>query len=351
MMHRRGFTLIELLVVIAIIAVLIALLLPAVQAAREAARRTQCVNNLKQLGLAVHNYISSNDTIPPAGGEDVTGNNGASGSSLVPQTASSKVRLLGYLEQQSLSNAYNFMLGDVFTSGVTFNFTVCGTKVNAFLCPSDSNPGNLGTVYQVATTLNPPTVGTSNYPMNGGSNRNYTGGTVNGVARFMGGNTSFGPVVSLAGITDGTSNTALFGEFIKGRSLNNPPTSGGKTVDYQLTTLNNGSFLADIAACQASIAYAWDYRGEYWSEQDSGRGGGPYYHIMPPNKQSCDNAPPGASSGSPDSFIGLSSYHPGGVNVVFCDGSVKFIKDSINIQTWCAIGTVNGNEVVSADQY
>src|SRR4051812_13791624 len=130
--NRRGFTLIELLVVIAIIAVLIALLLPAVQAAREAARRMQCTNNLKQIGLAIHNYIQSNEAIPPCGG------NGSYPA--VPQHASDKVRMLGFLEQQPLQNAYNFMLGDRFdgTAGEPQNATVWSTRVNAFLCPSDS---------------------------------------------------------------------------------------------------------------------------------------------------------------------------------------------------------------------
>ena len=345
-MNRRlkGFTLIELLVVIAIIAVLIALLLPAVQAAREAARRMQCVNNLKQIGLALHNYISSNDLLPPVGGFDVQGN---TGSALVPQTASSKVRLLPFLEQQAIANSYNFAYGDVFTGGVAFNYTVCGTKIGAFLCPSDPNPGNTGTIYQVTTTL---TVGTSNYPMNGGANPQNYAGKVNGAAWWLGGNTTYGSPVGLNSVTDGTSNTAAFSEFIKGANGPNPPVNPSRGMVYQMGSFSNGGYLNDYNACQAATTLQWDDRGEYWSQQDSGRGGGPYYHIMTPNKKSCDIGIPGGVGGPP-SFIGPSSFHSGGVNVLMLDGSVRFVKDTVALYTWLSLGTIGGGEVLSADSY
>ena len=349
-LRRRGFTLIELLVVIAIIAVLIALLLPAVQAAREAARRAQCVNNMKQIGLAIHNYISSNDTLPPAGGLDRTTPVPNAGSALVPQTASSKLRLLPYIEQQSLYNAYNFAYGDVFTPGVIFNFTVLGTKINSYLCPSDPNAGNSGTVYLAPTTM---TVATSNYPMNGGTNRQNFGGNVNGTAWWIGGSTNYGNRVGLNSVTDGTSNTAVFSEFIKGTSGPNPPVSPSRGMVYEVTNFNNGGPLNDLNICQASTILQWDYKGEYWSQQDSGRGGGPYYHVVTPNKKACDNgAPGGASAGNgADSFVNASSYHSGGVNVLMLDGSVRFVKDSVALVTWNALGTINGGEVISADSF
>ncbi len=212
MTHRRhGFTLIELLVAIAIIAILIALLLPAVQAAREAARRIQCTNNMKQIGLAIHGYISSHDVMPPVGSVDRNGN--SLGGGLVPQTASIHLRLLNYLGQVPLYNAYNFMIPDFNANGaVAANTTVIATAVPGYLCPSDPNPGGGDAI---DGGYNAPG-GSVNYAANGGTNRQYNGGRVNGVAWWLGGNAAYGTVVTLAGITDGTSGTLAFGEWVKG---------------------------------------------------------------------------------------------------------------------------------------
>ena len=160
---RQGFTLIELLVVIAVVAILIALVVPAVQSAREAARRIQCTNNLKQIGLSVHGYISSYDVLPPAGGVDTLGRSDGSGA--VPQNASVHLRLLNYNGQIPLYNAYNFMLPDV-TRGaaVAANTTVIATSVPGYLCPSDPYPGNTGNIdggYDARVTC-------VNYAPNGG---------------------------------------------------------------------------------------------------------------------------------------------------------------------------------------
>jgi prepilin-type N-terminal cleavage/methylation domain-containing protein len=248
---RRGFTLIELLVVIAIIAVLIALLLPAVQAAREAARRTQCVNNLKQIRLAVHSYISGEGVVPPTGMTD-GGNPPAVDNAKSPQGASWKVRILPFVEQQTLYNAYNFMVGDrkssYFKPSTAINATVATTVINVYLCPSDPDVGGSDTL-AVGPTSNKVLIADSNYPINGGTNRQNNGGRVNGVAWWLGGSSIYGSMVSLAAVTDGTSNTTLSSEWVKGRQDANQL---GPDEVFAIASYNNGGPQADVSACEAS---------------------------------------------------------------------------------------------------
>ncbi|HWE36491.1 MAG TPA: tetratricopeptide repeat protein [Isosphaeraceae bacterium] len=335
---RRGFTLIELLVVIAIIGILIALLLPAVQAAREAARRLRCSNNMKQIGLAIHHYNAAYDVLPPVGGVDYRGN--SIGSGLVPQTASVHLRLLNYLEQTAVYNAYNFELGDVVAgNAVAANTTVMATAIPGYLCPSDANPGNDGTI--VGFDLRVTCI---NYAINGGGNRQNNGGRVDGMAWWLGGNPSFGARVHLASITDGTGNTAAFSEWVKGRSGVDAP---GTNLVYAIGGYTNGGRRNDFDMCAAATAPLWDYKGEYWTLQDTGRGG-PYYHVMTPNRPGCAV---GVGFGNVDSFIGPASFHPGGVNLLLMDGSVRFVKDSVTLDVWNALGTRARGEVVGADAF
>ncbi len=334
---RNAFTLIELLVAVSIIAILIALLLPAVQAAREAARRMQCTNNLKQIGLAIHSYIASCDMLPVVGGVDIKGN--STGSGLVPQTASVHLRLTNYLGQIAVYNAYNFMQGDVLDgSAVAANTTVIATAIPGYLCPSDPDPGNTGPIaggYTVNVTC-------VNYAVNGGTNRQNSGGIVNGVAWWLGGNASYGSGVGLAGIVDGTSNTAAFSEWVKGKSGQGSP---GHNLVYAITQYANGGAQNDFHMCNMATTSLWDYKGEYWTLQDTGRGG-PYYHVMPPNATACAV---NANFGNVDSFIGPSSFHSGGANLLLMDGSVRFVKDSVALTLWNALGTRRGGEVISGD--
>jgi prepilin-type processing-associated H-X9-DG protein len=211
--------------------------------------------------------------------------------------------------------------------------------LNGYLCPSDGNPGshkNLDLGYSVPVTV-------VNYAVNGGLNRRYAGGLVGGVAWWLGGNPHFGARVGFATISDGTSNTAAFSEWIKGKAGANSP---GLNLVYQISQLTYGGPAQDITACQAASTPLWDFKGEYWTLQDTGRGG-PYYHIMPPNKPSCNTS---SDYGVFDSFIGASSFHPGGINILLMDGSVRFIKDTVNPTLWNALATRAGGEVISADE-
>jgi prepilin-type N-terminal cleavage/methylation domain-containing protein/prepilin-type processing-associated H-X9-DG protein len=313
--RRSAFTLIELLVVISIIAVLIALLLPAVQAAREAARRAQCVNNLKQLGLAVHNYHDRVGALP--GAELVW--NGTSFSALA--------HMLNGLEQTPLYNAINFSL----PNGDPSNNTVMFTSLSSFICPSDvADPhpqygaqtnymADMGSwiVWQAAAGPNaglPPPNGI------------FYG---NSATRF-------------ADVTDGTSNTGFYSERI--------------LADFQLgvvapiadvffspaapTTLDQA-----VQACQAVNIYSPSsafplFMGAPWVN-----GQHVFLHATPPNTRSC------GFFTALRAVMPPSSRHGGGVNLLMGDGSVRFIKDSIDINTWRALGTRNGGEVISSDAY
>jgi prepilin-type N-terminal cleavage/methylation domain-containing protein/prepilin-type processing-associated H-X9-DG protein len=346
--RARGFTLIELLVVIAIIGVLIALLLPAVQAAREAARRSQCVNNLKQIGLAIHNYVSSNDALPP-GGEVYSNEYPAFGWVSGPQNFCMKVRLLPYLEGGNAFNSVNFDVSAIWNvsagspiDGMKINYTIRHTKIASYVCPSDVNePG----------TDDPQLPGT-NYSNNCGLNRYNNNWRSNGPTYYQGHDGGLQQTRNFASIMDGLSNTAMFSEVVKGWGFD-PASSAatdGNHMTYQIpngvTAFPQGTYDADYKlalACQATNARQWDFKGEVWTLHDCGRGGG-YMHINPPNRKSCNAA-------GYDTIITASSYHPGGVNLLLLDGSVKFAKNGVSIRSWQALGSIAGGETVPGDTF
>jgi prepilin-type N-terminal cleavage/methylation domain-containing protein/prepilin-type processing-associated H-X9-DG protein len=339
--HPRGFTLIELLVVIAIIAVLIALLLPAVQAAREAARRAQCVNNLKQLGLANQTYESANGVLPPTG--DVYN------TALLQGAYGMKTRILPFLEQQALFNAINFGFIPQDASGV--DATSSTTIVNCFLCPSD---GNIPTGNATFTNgVTPPRLwGYTSYPNNIGTIYSNNGGRFDGPAYMLGAPT-YGPTVTFASVIDGVSNTAMWSEWIRGKNMASSPQAGlhmTYTVPMSVTT----TYIAPITylnKCKATTLAStplYDDKGRTWSNHNCSEGGC-YSHIMTPNLNACELQ---GTAGNPYyTLVGASSNHSGGVNVAFMDGSVHFVKNSVSQQTWWALATMAGSEVISADSY
>ncbi len=351
--RRRGFTLIELLVVIAIIAVLIALLLPAVQAAREAARRAQCVNNLKQIGLGIANYESTNGSYAPTGDAGTTIN----GVQLPEFYIGQKTRLLPYLEQQALYNSLN-VYGQY---NAATQATVRITAVGIFLCPSDAN------VPTPPSITNNATGAMTNYPNTMGIDLRTNDYVLSGPTYFLGnaaetscaGAALSAPLCGLktvASVIDGTSNSAAFSEFVKGtgslagdgRHMVYSGMPQGSSCGYYNAANRGAAQYAIYQDCQ-NTANTWIYqfKGRIWMSAVLGDGGG-YVHTMPPNKKSCIFG--STWSGTQAwTIIAASSNHAGGVNVLFLDGTVRFVKDTVAYNTWLALGTVNGGEIVSSD--
>ncbi len=351
----RGFTLIELLVVIAIIAILIALLLPAVQAAREAARRASCVNNLKQIGLALHNYMSAIGTFPPGRfNSHVAGNGNVWGA---------YAQMLPQLEQQVLFNSCNFNLAPELEPSLpsaAANATVAGTFINALICPSDAAPA-------VLITVSGENYASHNYDFNVGSNYPLQEAFPVGVTSPFNGPPN-GPFfenrgVGSADFIDGMSNTVAVSETIRSNATStyaSEPnrvflvTGDNKTSGPALTSdADYASLCLSLAATttqfQATKGVRWHY---------GAPGHSMYNHRRPPNDRQpdCRGGLPHSDKSDPNwSYLSLNittrSLHSGGVNSLMADGSVKFIKNSVNVMTWQAIGSRNGGEVVGSDAF
>jgi len=353
----RGFTLIELLVVIAIIAVLIALLLPAVQAAREAARRAQCVNNLKQMALAAHNYESSQGTFP-MGNRYIDNTCYASPTSLCSNSCwfghSAFTFMLPFIEGNAQYNAVNFAL----VANNIANMTGTFNKISSFICPSDLPSSPIPDVHNGAVYAQ------SSYGMSRGTQENiYTNWAQTSFpdpsqpnpnkCNAALGNGMFGAeaIVTIAAVTDGTSNTTFFGEMSR---FKNEPADPFNF--YTFTAAFIGSDFTGPNGLNAN-------------EIMPQTGAFTYPRIGSPNDLTGTNQTKvwgvcGTGNGIPTDWLincpqalttlgewAFRSFHPGGVNFAFADGSVKFIKASIGDQAYQALGTRAGGEVISSDAY
>jgi prepilin-type N-terminal cleavage/methylation domain-containing protein/prepilin-type processing-associated H-X9-DG protein len=374
--RRRGFTLIELLVVIAIIAVLIALLLPAVQAAREAARRAQCTNNLKQIGLAIANYESATNCVPAS---DIWGLNGICsgwGFGNNCQNTPWFVLMLPYIEQAPLYNSFNFSIGAEGPGflGFIVNSTVSTTRIASWQCPSDTtNVFNIAVLALLAGVTGPNWgLSKGNYAVNWG-NCDYGQGRV--------GSTYFTPVLYLqspfgvsangtgpqlirySSVTDGLSNTHFLSEILQGasddlRGLIWGDNPGGGSYMTRFTPNGYTDYVPLIPPWSLAFpggAGVGPLQGDNMDNLPTFVGSSP--GTSPPTPGSlCDSMPAqqlacfnqGNQGGE---FSGARSRHPGGVNAVFGDGSVHFIKNTITPLTWVQLGSISAGEVISADSY
>jgi prepilin-type N-terminal cleavage/methylation domain-containing protein/prepilin-type processing-associated H-X9-DG protein len=339
-LQRRAFTLIELLVVIAIISVLIALLLPAVQAAREAGRRAQCTNNLKQIGLAIAGYEASHGCIV-SGYLSAAGplsSFGVPGYNPDPETNDNGpgwgwlALLLPYVEQTALANAINFNL----PTWVVQNSTVVTVQMNVYLCPSANNP--TPTCKMIDANLNPLPVANqsfarANYQYNMGWNdTSITPANVNYDDPAKGCN---GPIyrnshVPYAGVSDGLSNTVVAGEKTPYLA---DATWVGIIPGYRHFAYN---MFASSGTGGSGINY--DYPGAILAAHS-----GPSLYESPVVIH-----PPNSPLGHTDEMYSL---HPGGANILLGDGAVRFVKQSINLLTWQALNSRQNGEVISADAY
>jgi prepilin-type N-terminal cleavage/methylation domain-containing protein/prepilin-type processing-associated H-X9-DG protein len=335
-----GFTLIELLVVIAIIAILISLLLPAVQAAREAARRIQCNNNLKQIGIALHNYHTANDSFPMGSSKNMVD----LGVYLAEHGISVQGQILGYLGETAVYNAINFNWG-MYTSHTCgpIQSTVYNTRINEFLCPSDPNagPDNLNSYND--------SIGTT---------------TITAVAQtttWSNGLFSYWRSYRIQDCLDGTSNTIAFSEGLVGDNSTNYTRAAGLV---QQTSLPATMQVLDTASNWAMVQAGLQICNTAWNSQsgtlNTGRGNFWFHGTMAqtmfntvatPNSKTYPWAYCSTAAIGDAEIVTANSNHPGGVNVLLADGSVRFIKDTINQATWWALGTRGNGEVISSDSY
>ena len=335
---RRGFTLIELLVVIAIIAILIGLLLPAVQKVREAAARAKCQNNLKQLGLALHNYEGANGRFPPAFLADTYG---------MPLPAyffswSVLAQLNPYLEQTNIYNAMDLKqpiyVPPAYTISPQNQFAVVQV-VPTFLCPSDRG-------VPVSSAYGVTDMGPTNYAACIGSGQTDGSAPV-GSAWGADGMFKAKTGMKVTDVTDGTSNTAAMSESILGDGPENASGAAPAGPDKVYKYTGFGTPVNDSSCAGASQWNVSNRRGFMWASGEIRCG--TYNHYLTPNSPNYDcvsnDAAPGPGQFTAYGFRAARSRHPGGVNVLLGDGSVRFVSNTVDLVVWRAAGTRAGNEV------
>lgn len=336
-----GFTLVELLVVIAIIGILVALLLPAIQSAREAGRRSQCVNHLRQLSIAALNYESSRKKLPPG--------------RLKPRVWSQHIRMLPYLEESAVYGQIDF-------DEKIANQSLTKEQIEVFLCPSDSEDR----LQDLGDAESQFDWGRNNYRGNAGSGVGmmYLPAGMSGGAneieladlntkQLQNGVFLTNKAVKISEITDGTSHTAFFSEAVRGDAEdahNEVPGDWFKISTASVTTTQVYSTCAALNVATMNKGNSqfsksgrnW-VRGNYVTAR--------YTHIMPPNERSCARSDGNINADDVNDNGGAttaSSRHPGGVNITFADGSGRFATNDIDVNVWQAWGSRNGGEIVDS---